>query len=132
MAKLEELTDEESWRLASEIQVSRIGWTGPNGPVVLPVNHIVHEDAVWIRTSAHSAMAEQVDESAVALLVDELDPNTHAGWSVQFKGRAEILYREDQVPDAVKSLHSWPGGHRPLWVHLHPEEVTGRRLATDG
>ncbi|GGR55071.1 nitroimidazol reductase NimA-like FMN-containing flavoprotein (pyridoxamine 5'-phosphate oxidase superfamily) [Nocardioides luteus] len=128
MSQLEELTVEESWRLAAGAQVSRIGWTGPRGPVVIPVNHVVHDDSVWIRTSAHSSMAEQIDESAVALLVDELDPDTHVGWSVQFKGRAEILYRDSQVPDTIKSLHSWPAGARPLWVRLHPKEVTGRRL----
>ena len=132
MAHLEELTVEESWRLATDTQISRIGWTGPRGPVVLPVNHVVHEESLWIRTSAHSSMAEQVDESAVALLVDKLDPDTHVGWSVQFKGRAEILYHEDQIPETVKSLQSWPAGPRPLWVRLRPKEVTGRRLVADG
>lgn len=132
MAPLEELTVEESWRLAADTQISRIGWNGPRGPVVLPVNHLVHEKSVWIRTSAHSSMAEQIDESAVALLVDDLAPDTHVGWSVQFKGRAEILYHDDQIPDAVKDLHTWPAGPRPLWVRLHPKEVTGRRLAAEG
>jgi nitroimidazol reductase NimA-like FMN-containing flavoprotein (pyridoxamine 5'-phosphate oxidase superfamily) len=132
VAQLEELTVEESWRLATDTQVSRIGWTGPRGPVVLPVNHVVHEEALWIRTSAHSSMAEQIDESAVALLVDDLDPDTHVGWSALFKGHAEILYREDQIPDVVKNLHPWPAGPRPLWVRLRPKEVTGRRLGADG
>lgn len=131
MAQLEELDVEESWHLARDTQISRIGWNGPRGPVVLPVNHLVHDKSVWIRTSAHSSMAEQIDESAVALLVDDLDPDTHVGWSVQFKGRAEILYREDQIPEVVKDLHTWPAGPRPLWVRLHPKEVTGRRLVAD-
>ncbi|NYI78656.1 pyridoxamine 5'-phosphate oxidase family protein [Nocardioides panzhihuensis] len=130
MAQLEELTVEESWRLAADIQISRIGWNGPRGPVVLPVNHVVHEKAVWIRTSAHSSMAEQIDESAVALLVDDLDPDTHVGWSAQFKGHAEILYNEDQIPETVKHLQAWPAGPRPLWVRLRPKEVTGRRLVS--
>ncbi|MER7608912.1 pyridoxamine 5'-phosphate oxidase family protein [Nocardioides sp. NPDC127503] len=132
VAQLEELTVEESWRLATDTQVSRIGWTGPRGPVVLPVNHVVHEEALWIRTSAHSSMAEQIDESAVALLVDDLAPDTHVGLSALFKGRAEILYRDDQIPDLVRDLHPWPAGARPLWVRLRPKEVTGRRLVADG
>ncbi|MBO0843226.1 MAG: pyridoxamine 5'-phosphate oxidase family protein [Nocardioides sp.] len=125
---LEELSSEESWKLAESSHLSRIGWNAPGGPVVLPVNHMIHDGAVWVRTSAHSSMAEQVDESAVALLVDDVDPETHVGWSVQFRGRAEILYREEQVPDVVRGHHTWPSGARPLWVRLQPTHVNGRRL----
>lgn len=125
---LQELSVEESWELAGSTRLSRIGWNAPGGPVVIPVNHLVHDGAVWVRTSAHSSMAEQVDESAVALLVDDVDPNTHVGWSVQFRGNTEILYRDSEIPEAVKSLHSWPAGPHPLWVRLRPKEITGRRL----
>ncbi|MEX0428427.1 pyridoxamine 5'-phosphate oxidase family protein [Nocardioides sp. DS6] len=131
MAHLEELTVEESWKLAATSRLSRIGWNGPTGPVVIPVNHVISDGAVWIRTGAHSAMAEQVDESAIALLIDDLDPDTHLGWSVQFKGRAEICYHEDQVPEHVRTQRTWPGGARPLWVRLTPADVNGRRLTAD-
>lgn len=128
MVQLEELSVEESWKLAATSPLSRIGWTGPVGPVVIPVNHVIHDRAVWIRTSAHSSMAGEIDESAVALLVDDVDPETHLGWSVQFQGRAEILYHEDRVPEQVRELRTWPSGARPLWVRLAPEHVNGRRL----
>jgi len=131
VANLEELAVEESWKLAETSRLSRIGWNGPAGPVVIPVNHVIHDGAVWIRTSAHSSMAEQIDESAIALLVDDLDPDTHLGWSVQFKGRAEIFYREQQVPEQVRALRTWPSGARPLWVRLVPKAVNGRRLTAD-
>ncbi|MFT4084685.1 MAG: pyridoxamine 5'-phosphate oxidase family protein [Nocardioides sp.] len=131
MTHLEELTTERAWELAATVQISRIGWTGPGGPAVVPVNHAVHDGVVWIRTSAHSALAAEVDESQVALLVDHLDATTHVGWSVQFRGRAEILYHEDQVDPAVLGLHSWPSGARPLWIRLRPEQVNGRELVAD-
>lgn len=128
MVQLQELTNEESWALAATMKLSRIGWNSPTGPVVIPVNHVVYEGAVWIRTSAHSSMAEEIDESSVALLVDDIDPQTHLGWSVQFKGRAEIFYHEDRVPEQVLKLRTWPSGARPLWVRLEPKQVNGRRL----
>ncbi|MEP9385048.1 pyridoxamine 5'-phosphate oxidase family protein [Nocardioides sp. KR10-350] len=131
MAHLEELSVDECWKLAAGSGLARIGWTGPAGPVVLPVNHVVHEGTVWIRTSAHSSMAEEIDESNVAVLVDDLDPATHLGWSVQFRGHADVLYREEQVPEHVRALHSWPSGPRPLWVRLTPKDVNGRRLVAD-
>lgn len=129
MAHLHELEVAESWQLAATVKLSRIGWNSPTGPVVIPVNHVVHDDSVWIRTSAHSSMAVQIDESAVALLVDDIDPETHLGWSVQFKGRAEIFYHEDRVPEQVLRLRTWPPGARPLWVRLTPKQVNGRRLS---
>lgn len=128
MPQLKQLSVEESWELARTSGLSRIGWTGPQGPVVIPVNHVIHEGSVWVRTSAHSSMAEQVDESAVALLVDDIDPESHLGWSVQFKGRAEIFYHETDVPESVRTHRPWPAGARPLWVQVSPSEVNGRRL----
>lgn len=131
MVHLQELSVEDSWKLAASSALSRIGWNSPSGPVVIPVNHVIHESTVWVRTSAYSSMAEQIDESAVALLADDIDPESHLGWSVQFRGRAEILYREDHVPHEVLTLRTWPAGARPLWVRLAPTQVNGRRLVGD-
>lgn len=131
MAHLQELSVEECWELAPGNGLARIGWNAPGGPVVIPVNHVVRDDTVWIRTSAHSQLAEQVDESQVAVLVDEIDSETHVGWSVQFKGRAAVLYREEQVPPEVLTLRPWPAEPRPLWIKLAPTEVNGRRLAAE-
>jgi len=125
---LEELSVEECWKLAPGNGLARIGWTAPGGPVVIPVNHVVHDGSLWIRTSAHSSLAEQVDESQIAVLVDDIDAQTHLGWSVQFKGRAAVLYREEQVPEQVRSLRTWPAGVRPLWIKLSNPEINGRRL----
>ena len=131
MTNLEELTREECWELAAGTAVARIGWNGPSGPVVLPVNHVVYDRGVWIRTGAHSSMAEEVDESPVAVLVDDLDPDTHLGWSVQFRGTAQVLYRDQEVPEPVRRLRAWPSGARPLWIRLVPEAVSGRRLTVE-
>ena len=131
MAHLQELSVEECWKLAPANGLARIGWNAPGGPVVIPVNHVVHDDTLWIRTSAHSSMAEQVDESQIAVLVDDIDAETHLGWSVQLKGRAAVYYREEQVPEEVRTLRTWPAGPRPLWIKLAPSDVNGRRLVED-
>lgn len=128
MAQLQELSVEECWQAVPPTGVARIGWTAPDGPTVIPVNHVIKDRTVWFRTSAHSAMAEQVDESQIAVLVDSIDTETHLGWSVQFKGRAAVLYREDQVPEEVRTFRPWPAGARPLWIRLRPSAVSGRRL----
>lgn len=128
MAELVDLSMDECWKLIEGVELARLAWNSGTGPIVLPVNFVVHEHAVWMRTTAYSAVAEEVDESQVAVETDDIDNETHTGWSVLLRGRAEVLYHEDQVPEAVQSLHSWPSGARPLWVRLRPDVVTGRRL----
>jgi hypothetical protein len=96
--------------------------------MVLPVNYALDGSSVWVRTRAHSDLARQVDESKVALLVDDIDPHTHVGWTVLLRGTAHAEYHEERVPDAVRDLEPWADGPRPVWLHLVPDHVTGRRL----
>jgi len=128
---LSELTVEECWELVEGQRVARIGWNGSSGPVVLPINYISLDRTVWMRTAAHSSIAEEVDEMVVAVEIDQIDPDTHVGWSVLLRGHADIAYREENVPEEVRGHRTWPSGPRPLWVHLTPNSVTGRRLSED-
>jgi len=128
---LVDLTEDECWEHLQTRELARIAWTTAAGPEILPVNYVTHEGAIWIRTTAHSSIAEQVDESPVALEIDDLDPGTHVGWSVVVRGRAEAVYREEQVPGDVKALRAWAAGVRPLWVQVRPHLVTGKRLRED-
>ncbi len=128
MAELIEISAEEAWELVASQQVCRIAWSSGSGPVILPVNQVVHDRTLWIRTSAYSSLVEEVDDAAVAVLVDEIDPETHLGWSVQLRGIAQVHYHLDPVPEEVQTLRTWADGARPLWIELAGAEVTGRRL----
>jgi len=128
MAELIELGVEESWELVGEQAVCHIAWNSGSGPVILPVNHLVHGRTLWIRTSAYSSLVREVDDTPVAVLVDSIDPETHLGWSVQLRGIAQVHFHTDTVPAEVQTLRTWPDGPRPLWIELPGAEVTGRRL----
>jgi len=128
VADLVDVSVDECWELLGTMQFARLAWNSGSGPVLLPVNYVLHDRTVWMRTTAYSTIAEQVDESQIAVEVDDVDRETHVGWSVLLRGRAEVLYHEEQVPEEVQSLHTWPSGARPLWVRLRPDIVTGRRL----
>jgi uncharacterized protein len=128
MAELHELTTDECWELAAEGHLARIAWGSASGPVVLPVNYVVHERELWMRTSAYSSMAEEVDDTVIAVEMDAIDPETHVGWSVLFRGSSDVIYHEESVPTQVRVLRAWAEGPRPLWIRLSPATVTGRRL----
>ena len=118
----------ESWALVGQQSVCRIAWTSGDGPVVIPVNHVVHAGALWVRTTAYSKMVREVDDVRVAVLVDDLDRTTHLGWSVQLRGIAQVHYHAEEVPEPVRALQTWAPGTRALWVEVQPDQVTGRRL----
>ena len=128
---LVDLTEDECWRLLEDRPLARIAWSTGAGPEILPVNYVTHDGALWLRTTAYSAIAEQVDESPVALEIDEVDAETHEGWSVVVRGHAEAYFHEEDVPAEVKDLRSWPAGARPIWLRVQGESVTGRRLGED-
>jgi nitroimidazol reductase NimA-like FMN-containing flavoprotein (pyridoxamine 5'-phosphate oxidase superfamily) len=130
MAELNVLSPDECWSLLDRQQFARIAWTGPSGPVVLPVNYTRDGEAVWVRTGAHSELAREADESKVAVLVDEIDPVTHSGWTVLLRGTAHAEYHEERVPEAVRGLVTWASGARPIWLRLAPDNVTGRRMGS--
>ncbi|UDY24845.1 pyridoxamine 5'-phosphate oxidase family protein [Nocardioides sp. Kera G14] len=131
MAQLHEIDESECWDLLKSHSVSRVAWAGSDGPVVLPLNYVVHDGALWLRTSAHSTLSQEVDDAPVAILVDEFDAETQVGWSVQVRGTAQMHYKEESVPDEVQKLRTWAAGARPLWISVTPTALNGRRLAED-
>lgn len=128
---LVDLTEAECWEQLQGRELARIAWNTSTGPQILPVNYVTHDGALWMRTTAHSSIAEQVDESPVAIEIDDIDAGTHVGWSVVLHGRAEAVYREEDVPTEVKELRSWAAGVRPLWLQIRPDVITGKRLSED-
>jgi hypothetical protein len=130
MAELVELGRDESWELVGQQPVCRFAWASGDGPVILPVNHVVHDGSLWVRTAAYSSLVREVDDVRVAVLVDDIDTETRLGWSVQLRGVAQVHYHPEDVPDEVRSLHTWASGSRPLWIQLTPDEVNGRRLVS--
>lgn len=128
--ELVDLDAAESWELVGEQPTCRVAWTSGDGPTLIPVNHVTYDHALWIRTSAFSSLVKEVDDTKIAVLVDHLDPETRLGWSVQLRGTAHVHFHADEVPEEVRRLTTWAGGAKPLWVHLRPDEVIGRRLVS--
>ena len=130
MAELVELGEDESWELASSQPVCRVAWSTGAGPTVLPVTHVIHDHTVWFRTSAYSSLVREVDDERIAILIDEVDLETRLAWSVQLRGVAHVHWHVEEVPEPVRTLHTWASGSRPLWIEMRPDEVHGRRLVS--
>jgi nitroimidazol reductase NimA-like FMN-containing flavoprotein (pyridoxamine 5'-phosphate oxidase superfamily) len=124
---MQELDAAECWELVGGRTVGRVGFSTGDGPLVLPVNFVVHEGDVLFRTSPHNVIAAHLDGQQAAFEVDDIDDFTQSGWSVLIQGRADFLESVAELAPDAKPL-PWPEGVRSLFVRITTRSVTGRRL----
>jgi pyridoxamine 5'-phosphate oxidase-like protein len=126
----QELERAEAMRLLASIGYGRVVFTLNALPAIRPVNHLVDEGRVIIRTRLTSAISigvRSTDGVVVAYEADSLDPQSRAGWSVVIMGRAHTLTDPDQVSRYEQLLHPWVN-HADTVVAIDPDIITGFRI----
>jgi hypothetical protein len=124
---MQELDPAECWELIGGRSVGRVAFCTEDGPLVLPVNFVVHEGQVLFRTSPHNVIAAHLNGKPAAFEVDDVDDFTQSGWSVLVQGRAEFLESVDELPPGTRPV-AWAEGTRSLFVSVRARSITGRRL----
>jgi nitroimidazol reductase NimA-like FMN-containing flavoprotein (pyridoxamine 5'-phosphate oxidase superfamily) len=128
-----ELAFDECVRLLNAGVVGRIALTTPDGPHIIPLNYSVVDEALVVATSPYSALGTYGDGLVVAFEVDRFDYDSHTGWSVVVRGRAEAV----KDPEEVQRLRHmwaprpWADGSRNLLLRIPWTEVSGRSLGGD-
>lgn len=130
--RFSEIDPEECWNLLDVTTVGRLGFETDDGVVVLPVNFIVFESAVYIRTDPHTVIGKLAEGSDdVAFEVDHLEDMFQRGWSVLIRGSTA----EADADEGTRAIQSstrvgpWPPGDRPLVLKLTPRVISGRRVS---
>ena len=116
--------------LLASIDYGRIVFTLNALPAIRPVNHLVDERRIIIRTrltASISAALRSSDGVVVAYEADNFDPQARAGWSVVVTGRAYTVTDPDEVSRYEQLLHPWVN-HADTVVAIEPELVTGLRI----
>ena len=127
---LVELTIEECLAHLSGGEVGRVAMSTPMGPRIVPLNYAMYDEAIVFRTTAYSELGTYGANTDLAFEIDQLDYETHQGWSVVVIGRAELIEDPDEI-DAIRARWDptpWAGGHRHLYLKLRWRDITGRRL----
>jgi nitroimidazol reductase NimA-like FMN-containing flavoprotein (pyridoxamine 5'-phosphate oxidase superfamily) len=127
--RITELDTEECYRRIARLEVGRVGFTGPTGPEIIPVNYRVDGTSVVFRTSPYGVLSAIPSES-VAFEVDEIDRVGKRGWSVLLVGRARAVDDHDEFV-ALRMAgrpEPWVEGARQLYVRIMPHRVTGRAI----
>lgn len=126
-----ELSADECRELLATQQVGRVAYVTPQGPRIVPVNFVLREGRIELRTTSYSELATYAPGEAVAFEVDVLDREHEAGWSVIVTGRCERALEEFGAvfsSPGESSATPWAGGRRPMVLRIEPTAVSGRRV----
>jgi len=129
-ADLQELTEEECLSLLAATQVGRLGIVIRGQPMVYPVNYVVHERRIIVRTDAGTKQSG-ASLARVAFEIDGFDSARRTGWSVMVQGMGhDITDSIDVISEHLKTLtvSSWAPGRKPRLLRIDPSIITGRRF----
>ncbi|WP_037603729.1 pyridoxamine 5'-phosphate oxidase family protein [Streptacidiphilus rugosus] len=122
----------EAMGLLGSVGLGRVVFTRDALPAIRPVNHLVEEGDVIIRTHESAALAtatqQALDGVVVAYEADQIDPDTHTGWSVIVTGYAHLVTDPAENERYRTLLRPWVDRTMDCTVRIHPELITGFRL----
>ena len=126
-------TPEHALRLLGSTRLGRIVFTLDALPTIRPVDHVVTDACVIVRTDVDTALARSLRRSGrtgmiVAYEADDIDLSAHTGWSVIVTGRAELVTDPDELRRYRAILHSPVESAMDLAVRIRPLIVTGYQL----
>lgn len=129
---LEVLDKDTCWELLEGEPVGRIGFGDGTQPVILPVNHAVHDGNIYFRTASGSKLdfARRTPGAPVAFEVDAYDAAERVGWSVLVKGTAHPV-TDGVLQERLGRLPLTPWAEtasRDEWIEIQPDTITGRRV----
>ncbi|MET7480402.1 pyridoxamine 5'-phosphate oxidase family protein [Streptomyces sp. NPDC005648] len=131
------LDSAEALFLLGTVSFGRIVFTQHALPTIRPVNHVLDDGAIVIRTHEGAALTSRTRQAdgpgvVVAYEADSIDPDTHLGWSVAVTGYAHLVTDARQLARYQKLLRPWVGGAMDYAVRIDPDLVTGVRLTPVG
>jgi len=127
-----EIVRAEAMRLLASVPYGRVVFTRDALPAIRPVNHLVDNGRVILRTrvtAAISSVLRSVPSPAVVVAyeADELDAERQSGWSVVVTGVATTLTDPEQVARYERLLHPWVNTADTV-IAIDPHIVTGIRI----
>lgn len=117
--------------LGGTTTVGRLAFVNGDGQQLLPVNFVLVDRVVYLRTAPDSVIADLAKgHDDVAFGVDFHDDLLGRGWSVTVNGSSRAV---DAVPDApsgepVRAPQPWAPGERDVVIAVSPRSVSGRRV----
>lgn len=125
-----ELTRDECWRFLRGTSLGRVVFTMNALPAIRPVNHIVDDGTIIIRSGLGTAITghASADGAVVCYEADAIDPVEHTGWSVIATGIARLIHDHSLIDRYQRTLEPWAERSADQVVAIAPEMLTGECL----
>jgi nitroimidazol reductase NimA-like FMN-containing flavoprotein (pyridoxamine 5'-phosphate oxidase superfamily) len=140
--KTEDITEPrgyECWALLRTAQVGRLALICAGHPEILPVNYLVDQGSLVVRTGEGSLFGNLTASGTgieVALEVDGVQPEGGPAigdlraWSVVVRGYARRITGPEAILNAAHlPVFPWLAGLTPVLVRIEPTDVSGRQFA---
>jgi nitroimidazol reductase NimA-like FMN-containing flavoprotein (pyridoxamine 5'-phosphate oxidase superfamily) len=129
MAVLSALSTEECMSRLASVPFGRVVFTERALPAIRPVNHLVDDGNVIIRTNLGTGVGSAARRgTVVAYEADAIDAGTRTGWSVVVTGMAQVVTDPRDLARYQDLLDPWVDGDRNSVVRIPAELVTGYEL----
>jgi uncharacterized protein len=117
-------------RLLAGQRVGRVLFTDAAMPAALPVRYVVDGETVVFRVALGSTLARTAHGRVVGIQIDEIDPETTAGWTVLGLGTAYEITDADQLTRLARRAPHWSaGGLRLPTLGIPLQRLTGSYLS---
>lgn len=110
--------------------VGILALVGASAPILRPVNFVLHERSIVMRTGEGRILESAARGEAASFVVSEIDRFEHTGWSVVVSGK--LTHPEASETLASVPLRAWARAEKQHFVALSIDELSGRRLAGAG
>jgi len=125
------MSDDECWAELSSLTLGRLATSVDGQPDIFPVNYVVQQRTILIRTAEGTKLASAATNRRVALEADDHD--VMQGWSVVVKGQARVLSSIDDLAAAERAqVLPWIATVKQRFIRIAPVEITGRRFHFGG
>lgn len=127
------LDRDAAMRFLGSVSLGRVVFTRHALPTVRPVNHTVVDGDIVIRTHGDADLTRYTRQTGgegavVAYEADDLDPDTHLGWSVVVTGYARLVTDPRELARYRTLLRPWSTQRMEHAVRIHPDLITGLHL----
>ncbi|MFT3798061.1 pyridoxamine 5'-phosphate oxidase family protein [Microbacterium sp.] len=127
-ADVEGLRLAECWDVLRDAAYGRLVVLDPGGaPDVFPVNHLVHGDALFVRSAPGSKLVDIAHDPRVAFEVDAVEDGV--AWSVVLRGVATRMDADDEIEaSGILDLISANPTEKYVFLRIEATQVNGRRF----
>jgi uncharacterized protein len=122
------LAPEECVRLLDRRSIGRVVFTDNALPAIQPVSFCLDEDVIVVRTGTSSRLGIAAPGSVVGFEVDDIEPDSMAGWAVTAIGQAEIVTDALEIARlGALSLPAWRNDGPSRFLRIRPRMLRGER-----